>query len=106
MSCIGTKRTFTAVLEEIRDWMILPENADEIVILFLDTKFYLSPEQVSKGNEEIINIFGDSNIWKYTDGNPLTHTQQELLTTGKRLLLYSILIIIVIIRFINFFSTL
>lgn len=46
MSCVGTKRTFEEVLREVKQWLVLPENSQEIVVLFLDTKFRLTPEQV------------------------------------------------------------
>jgi hypothetical protein len=40
-------RTFSEVLQEVKDWMVLPENSEEIVVLYLDTKFRLKPEQAS-----------------------------------------------------------
>ena len=35
------------MLQEVKDWMVLPENKEEIVVLYLDTKFRLKPEQAS-----------------------------------------------------------
>jgi len=65
MSCLGTRRSFGDVLNEIKDWLILPENLNEIIVIYLDTKFYISPEHVTNANNEIISIFGDM-LWKYT----------------------------------------
>ena len=86
MSCAGTKRMFQDVLKEIRDWMLLEENLNEILVLYFDTKFYLSPEAVTQSNNEIIDVFG-SMLWTYTDGSPLTHTVEELLAAGKRIMI-------------------
>lgn len=85
MSCAGTKRLLADVLGEIRDWMLLQENSDEIVVVYFDTKFYLSPEQVTQTNELIRDTFG-SMVWSYTDGSPLQHTVEELLRSGKRIM--------------------
>jgi hypothetical protein len=39
MSCLGTKRGFVEVLQEIKDWMMLPENRDgawnDIVYIYI-----------------------------------------------------------------------
>lgn len=86
MSCVGTKRQFVEVLEEVRDFMVLPENAQDLFVLYLDTKFYLSPDQVSQANKEISAVFG-SLLWKASDGNPLQVRVKDMLAAGKRLLI-------------------
>mmetsp|Transcript_3873 Transcript_3873/g.5328 ORF Transcript_3873/g.5328 Transcript_3873/m.5328 type:complete len:453 (+) Transcript_3873:62-1420(+) len=86
MSCVGTKRTFEEVLREVKQWLVLPENSQEVVVLFLDTKFRLTPEQVTQGNEVIRKVFG-SLLWAYTDGSPLTHTVREMVTRNKRVVI-------------------
>jgi hypothetical protein len=84
MSCIGTKRRFLAVLKEVRDWMMKPENLNEIVGLYIDTKFYLSPDQVTQANSQIETMFG-SMLWKPSDGNPLQTRVKDMLAMGKRI---------------------
>lgn len=84
MSCIGTKRQFADVLTEIRDWMVLPENSEEFVMLYFDTKFYLLPEQVTQANNEIREIFGEM-LWPASDGNFLQYSLQELLAKKRRI---------------------
>jgi hypothetical protein len=86
MSCAGTKRGFTEVLKEVRDWMTLKENSEEIVVLYFDTKFYLTPNQVTQANKEIIKEFGPL-LFKYTDGNPLEKTVKEIISSGKRVII-------------------
>jgi hypothetical protein len=84
MSCIGQKRQFTEVLKEVNDWMTLPENSQELVFLYFDTKFYLSPDQITQANNEIKAVYGDM-LWTAASGSPLKYTPSELLGMGKRL---------------------
>lgn len=86
MSCVGTKRHFSDVLSEVRDWMILPENSQEFVILYFDTKFYLSPEQVTQANKEIRNVFGEM-LWPASQGSPLGYSLEQLLANKQRILI-------------------
>lgn len=86
MSCLGTKLAFADVLMEVHDWMMQPKNEEEIVMLFFDTKFYLSNSSVTKANNEIRNVFGTM-LWNVTDGTPLTHRVDELLSLGKRIII-------------------
>lgn len=86
MSCIGTKRRFSEVLREVRDWMIRPENTKEFVMLYFDTKFYLSPEQVSQANKEIRAIFGEM-LWPASQGSPLKYSLDQLLASKQRLVI-------------------
>lgn len=86
MSCLGTKRAFTDVLTEVKDWMMLDENKEQIVMLFIDTKFYLSNSSVTKANNDILSVFGDM-LWGYTEGSPLTHKVDELLSMNKRIII-------------------
>lgn len=66
--------------------MVLPENLEEIVMIYYDTKFYLSPEQVNWANNLMIDIFG-SMIYKASEGNPLLKlSPHDLLSSGKRIL--------------------
>ncbi len=86
LSCLGTKRSLTEVLTEVKDWMSLPENSQEIIMIYYDTKFYLSPEQVEQANTIMKNIFGEW-IYKAQDGNPLLkYTIQDFLQSGKRIM--------------------
>lgn len=85
-SCRGTKRDFTDVLTEINDWLILDENIEEVVLLFIDTKFYLSPNHVTKANNQIRDVFG-SKLWTYNDGSPLIHKVDELISKNKRVII-------------------
>jgi hypothetical protein len=86
MSCLGTRRHFSDVLNEVKTWMMLPENLDQMVVLYLDTKFFISPEHVTSANNEILSIFGDM-LWKYSEGSPLQLTVNQLLTKGKRVMI-------------------
>jgi len=86
MSCIGTKRRFTDVLTEVKNFLLEPTNLNEIMVLYLDTKFRLSPDQVTDANAVITEVFG-SMLWSYQDGNPLNHTIKEMLTAGKRVMI-------------------
>jgi hypothetical protein len=86
MSCLGTKRPLGDVLSEIRDWMVLPENTEEIVMIYYDTKFYLSPEQVNWANNLMMDIFG-SMVYKVELGNPLLkYSPKDMLAMGKRIM--------------------
>jgi hypothetical protein len=86
MSCMGTKRLFPDVLKEIASWMNEPENANEFVIIYYDTKFYLTPDHVAQANSEMNEIFGNR-IWKVKDGNILDYTLDEIINKkGKRIL--------------------
>jgi len=86
MSCLGTKRSFTDVLKEVQIWMMQPTNLQEFVILYFDTKFYLSPKQVTQANNEIRAVFGDM-LWPASAGIPLQNTLSSLLSQGKRILI-------------------
>jgi hypothetical protein len=86
MSCLGTKRMFKDVLSEVRDWMVQEENKDEIVMLFFDTKFYLSNSSVTKANNDIRSVFGPM-LWPVTLGTPLNHSAAELLAQNKRIII-------------------
>jgi len=85
-SCRGTKRTFVDVLTEVKDFMHQEENLEDVVVLFLDTKFYLSPLHVTKANKDILSVFGTT-LWTYTDGNPFGHTVDDLLSKKKRVII-------------------
>jgi len=86
MSCLGTKRGFTDVLTEVRDWMTKEENLEEIVVLYFDTKFFISPPNVAKANAEILNVFGKM-LWGYTEGNPLEQSVSGLISANKRIMI-------------------
>lgn len=86
MSCIGTKRRFEDVLLEVKSFLMEPDNLNDIMVLYLDTKFQLRPEQVTAANNMILNVFGDM-LWKYTEGSPLNHTIKEMLSLGKRVII-------------------
>ena len=40
----------------------LDANAEEIIILYLDTKFFPSPENAAQGYDDMVGVFGDA-IW-------------------------------------------
>jgi hypothetical protein len=86
MSCLGTKRSLTEVLTEIKDWMTLAENSQEIIMIYYDTKFHLSSEQVDQANNLMDSIFGKM-IYKAVNGNPLLkYSVGEFLEMGKRIM--------------------
>lgn len=85
MSCLGTKRSFSDVLKEIRDWMVAPANKQELVMVYFDTKFRLSPSQVTQADNEINAIFGKM-VWKASEGNPLQTKVGDMLAAGKRII--------------------
>ncbi len=88
MSCIGTKRLFVDVLIEIKDWMMLPENKEEVLIIYIDTKIFLpQQEYIDKGNEDILSVFGRDILFTPGDGNPLEQTVNSLVASGKRLII-------------------
>jgi hypothetical protein len=84
MSCLGTKRSFSDVLREIQTWMSHAANLNEIVVVYFDTKFRLSPDQVTQANNEINLIFGKT-VWKASDGSPLQTRVSDMLSAGKRI---------------------
>lgn len=84
MSCLGTKRMFPDVLTEVKDWMMLEENKEQVVGLFFDTKFFMSNASVTKANNDIRKVFGNM-LWPVTEGTPLTHKVDELLSNNKRI---------------------
>lgn len=84
-SCLGTKRSLTDVLTEVYSWMMLPQNLNEIIMVYFDTKFYLSPDQVTESNNLILSIFGDM-VFKASEGNPVTWKVSELLSKNKRIM--------------------
>eukprot|EP01032_Pedospumella_encystans_P027447 gene27447-31023_t len=84
MSCLGTKRMFPDVLTEVKDWMMLEENKEQVVGLFFDTKFFMSNMSVTKANNDIRKVFGNM-LWPVTEGTPLTHKVDELLSSNKRI---------------------
>lgn len=86
MSCVGTKRLFSEVMTEIRDWMVQPENSQEFVMLFYDTKFYLSPDQVTKANNQLRSIFGEM-LYPASQGSPLGYSLDKLLASKQRLVI-------------------
>jgi len=87
MSCIGTKRLFTDVLKEIKGWMMQEENLEEIVMIYIDTKIFLpNSEQITKGTQDIWDVFGDMTYSIATDGSPLYKSRRDLLNAGKRIL--------------------
>lgn len=88
MSCIGTKRVFADVLTEIKDWMMLEDNLEEIVVLYFDTKINMLPEHITSGNDDILRVFGDM-VWKYSEGSPLQLTIDEMLSKNKRIVIES-----------------
>lgn len=86
MSCIGTKRMFTDVLFEIKDWMMQEENKNEIVVIYIDTKIFLpNTKQITKGTNDIRNVFGDM-VWAVNAGSPLQYSRKQLLDMGKRII--------------------
>ena len=86
LSCLGTRRYLTDVLTEIKDWMMLPENLEEIVMIYYDTKFYFTPEQVTKAHGIMASVFG-SMIYKASEGNPLLkYSPQDFLARGQRVM--------------------
>jgi hypothetical protein len=86
MSCLGTRRYLTDVLTEIKDWMMNPENTEEILMFYYDTKWYLTPEQVTKAHEIMSSVFG-SLIYKASEGNPLLkYSPNDFLKMGKRVM--------------------
>jgi hypothetical protein len=77
---------FPDVLTEVKDWMMQEENLDQLVMLFFDTKFFMSNSSVTKANNDIRKVFGDM-LWPVTAGTPLTHTVDELVSSGKRIII-------------------
>lgn len=88
MSCIGTKRLFTDVLSEIRDWMLLEENMDEFVMLYIDTKIFRPQQQyIDQGNKDILSVFGREMVYAPGDGDPLQASIADMVAAGKRLII-------------------
>jgi hypothetical protein len=87
ISCLGTRRPLTEVLTEIKEWMMLSENRQEIVMIYYDTKHALLPWQITKTNDLMRDLFG-SMLYKASElGNPLLQfSPNDLLTMGKRIL--------------------
>jgi hypothetical protein len=61
-------------------------NPEEIVILYLDTKFPPSPSQAAKGNDDMLSVFG-SMIYLPGEGDPRVLTPRQLLSRGKRVII-------------------
>ncbi|RYG63084.1 hypothetical protein EON64_16655, partial [archaeon] len=85
MSCMGTKRMFRDVLGEVQAWLAAPGNEQEVLVLYIDTKFYLSPEQVTLANNEILSVFGEA-VWRASEGSPLNVRVGDMLAKGKRVI--------------------
>lgn len=58
LSCLKTSRTFNDTLYEVKQF--LDANPQEIVILYLDTKFFPSPENAAQGYYDARGVFGDA----------------------------------------------
>lgn len=80
LSCVKTSRTFNATLQEVKDWM--DRNPQEVVILYLDTKFDPLPPAAEQGNRDILGVFGDM-VYKVSQGSPLNRTVKSLIEAGK-----------------------
>lgn len=83
LSCLGTWHNFTDILMEVRDFV--DSTPDEIVMLYLDTKFPPFPEQATKGNKDMLDVFGDM-IFLPGEGDPRNFTIRQLLAMGKRII--------------------
>ena len=42
----------------------MDRNPEEVVIVYLDTKFEPLPEAAAQGNQDIIDVFGDDMVYK------------------------------------------
>lgn len=83
LSCLKTNRNFTEVMLEFRDFLLAPGNENEIVFIYLDTKFNPTPDQAANGNAAMLNVLGDM-IFLPSAGDPRTWTVEALLKAGKR----------------------
>lgn len=88
MSCIGTKRLFVTVLTEIKDWMMLEDNKDEFVMLYIDTKIFKPQQQyIDQGNRDILSVFGREMLFAPGDGDPLQESVGGMAESGKRVII-------------------
>lgn len=88
LSCEGTHVPLAAMLREIKAWMDRPENADEVVMVYYDTKPLTVdlPSQATAIYSSMIDVFGEEHIWKVADGDPLAKSADELVKAGKRII--------------------
>lgn len=88
MSCIGTKRLFVDVLTEIKDWMMLEKNKEEFVMLYIDTKMFITEQKyIDQGNVDILAVFGREMVFAPADGDPLQMSIADMAASGKRVIL-------------------
>eukprot|EP01116_Phalansterium_solitarium_P013328 TRINITY_DN306_c0_g1_i2.p1 TRINITY_DN306_c0_g1~~TRINITY_DN306_c0_g1_i2.p1 ORF type:complete len:446 (+),score=145.15 TRINITY_DN306_c0_g1_i2:527-1864(+) len=83
LSCIKTFRYFPEILQEVKDWM--DQNPDELVMLYLDTKWPPTPSQAAKAGSDILSVFG-SQVFTPGEGDPRNFTLRQLLSMGKRVI--------------------
>jgi hypothetical protein len=74
---------FVSHAQEVKHF--LDANPEEIVILYLDTKFPPTPLQAAKGNSDMLAVFGDA-IFLPGEGDPRNFTIRQLLNMGKRVI--------------------
>ncbi len=93
VGCVVGDRDFYNAIKEIRHWMIQPENADEVVILFLEAYVDDEDEDFVAG---VLDLYlGGSDIGLYTntdwvaDGSSSLPSQAELVAEGKRVIPYT-----------------
>jgi hypothetical protein len=88
------QRTFKDALEEVKIWMDLPENEDELVVLFFDDQPNLGQWGVAhKLQEDVLSVFSREDIFTQDD---LAETGWEwptgsdMVAAGKRLVMVSV----------------
>ena len=87
LSCAGTNVPYRAMLDEVAAWMAKPEHADEVVVLYLDTKplTVQFASQTKAAHASMRAAFdGITALWTPADGDPLQQTPAALVAAGKR----------------------
>ena len=70
LSCLGTSRTLREALEEVREWLDdSGTDDDEMVVLFMDTKWLPHAAAADYANAVILDVLGDL-VWTPSEDGP------------------------------------
>jgi len=88
------QRTFKDALQEIKAWMDVPENQDELVVLFFDDQLDLGQWGVAhKLQEDILSVFSRESIFSQDDlaeNGWQWPTGSDMMISGRRLVMVSV----------------
>lgn len=89
LGCFSTRnQNLETGLQEINAWLTLPENEEEIIVIYYDAKTLFTPHQVDNAINTAVEIFGDK-IFTRAEKELLGRwpSAQELITRRKQIIL-------------------